>query len=146
MSRGLFVFNFVALGITCGLLILPPIAPEHAMIFVGTAIALVFTVEGVDVIYKYHLLKAFWEKSLFFAAILLILMSVGLSIGAGIIDGLESVLTVAATISAIGYSSVSIWLNQIAHHHEQEQTREFNARPQVNNDDADDSDLVSDDY
>jgi len=53
-------------------------------------------------------------------------MSVGLSIAAGLVDGYESVLTIAATITAIGYSSVSTWLNQIVQQAEQEQAAEFN--------------------
>jgi len=144
MRRSLFIFNFVALGLTCGLLILPPIAPEYSMIFVGCAISLVFLVEGVDVVHKYGLLKNVWEKLLFFLTILCILMSVSLSIVAGFIPVWENVFTVAATITAIGYSSASCWLNQIAHQYEQAQVVEFNSRPQTREDSDIESDLVSD--
>eukprot|EP01127_Copromyxa_protea_P014579 TRINITY_DN4099_c0_g1_i2.p1 TRINITY_DN4099_c0_g1~~TRINITY_DN4099_c0_g1_i2.p1 ORF type:complete len:238 (-),score=14.83 TRINITY_DN4099_c0_g1_i2:93-806(-) len=113
MSRTMFIFNFVALGITQCLLILPPISPPHSMIFVGAAITLVMVVEAIDVIGKYHMLTHVVEKLLLLFALVLITSSIALSLVAGFFDHIESILTISATIAAIGYSSCSTWLDSI---------------------------------
>jgi len=111
-NRGLFVWNFFMLGIAQCLLVLPPISPQHSMIFVAAAIVLILVVEALHLFPKMSLLDGLFQKSIFVFSAVLLFAAMGMSVLAGILDKFEIALTIAATICAVAYSSLSTWINE----------------------------------